>query len=71
MTRRPITFAELTEYPRPVIPAGLTTAQEDDLLEDMMDQLIAGRLDSEAPTEVEVRTLSERSGSPDEDIVEF
>jgi len=34
--------ASTLEYPRPVLPAGLTEDEQDELLDQLMDQLISG-----------------------------
>ncbi len=34
--------APTLEYPRPVLPAGLTEDEQDELLDQLMDQLISG-----------------------------
>ena len=55
MGPEPVLAFEPPEYARPVIPAGLTEDQEDELLSQMMDQLLAGRSPVRASTATDVR----------------
>jgi hypothetical protein len=70
MRRKPV-LVFVPGYPRPVLPAGLTEAEEDELLDQMMSRLIAGRC-HDAPGStmyVQVRVVADdRLGHNDEVI---
>lgn len=73
MKRRPAAVLPPPEYPRPVIPAGLTEDQQDDLLGRMMDVLLAGgtRLEVGAESPVDVRAVGGGGWRLDDDVIEF
>ena len=73
MRRRSVAVLSPPEYPRPVLPSGLTEDQQDELLDKMMTQLMTGCPDRgvEGPLDVDVQVLSAGDWSLDDDVVEF
>jgi hypothetical protein len=73
MRRRSVAVLSPPEYPRPVLPSGLTDDQQDELLDRMMTQLMTGCPDRGVggPLGVEVRVVSGGAWSLDDDVVEF
>lgn len=75
MRRRPVAVAVPAplEYPRPVMPAGLSEEQQDDLLDRLMRALLTGRaaVTRETHSDVRVRAISGDDSALDDDVVEF
>jgi hypothetical protein len=73
MKREPAIVFEPPEYARPVIPAGLTEDQEDELLAQMMQRLMGERHAASPPasTSRHTRLFADEGPGLGDDVVEF
>jgi hypothetical protein len=75
MRRRPVavTVPGSLEYPRPVMPAGLSEDQQDELLDQMMGTLLTGGPEAQrkVPGAIEGRVGSAEDWPLGDDVVEF
>jgi len=63
----------LPEYPRPVMPAGLTEDQQDAVLDRLMTQLLTcpPERSIRTPTDVQARVVWDARWGLDDDVIEF